>query len=147
MNTANQATGKVKFFQFISGGIVIIGFPFYYLVLKLGYPPYSVFILQFVVGIITQLIYLLILKSQIGLSIKMVCKKLYTPVLIVSLLSFIVPFLILNQMDEGWMRLVILSLLGMLSSSIIILSFGLDSNERSFILSKLHIVKRLNKKI
>ena len=147
MNTANQATGKVKFFQFISGGIVIIGFPFYYLVLKLGYPPYSVFILQFVVGIITQLIYLLILKSQIGLSIKMVCKKLYTPVLIVSLLSFIVPFLILNQMDEGWMRLVILSLLGMLSSSIIILSFGLDSNERGFILSKLHIVKRLNKKI
>lgn len=46
---ANQATGKVKVYQMVVGGILLTILPISYIVLKLGAPAYSVFIVHFCV--------------------------------------------------------------------------------------------------
>ena len=46
---ANQATGKVKVYQAVVGGILLLILPISYVALKLGAPAYSVFIVHFCV--------------------------------------------------------------------------------------------------
>ena len=51
---ANQATGKVKIYQMVVGGILLLILPISYIVLKLGAPAYSVFIVHFLVESVAQ---------------------------------------------------------------------------------------------
>jgi hypothetical protein len=37
--TAVNATGKIKLYQIITGGLLVLNLPLSYIILKLGYPP------------------------------------------------------------------------------------------------------------
>ncbi|MEE1288394.1 MAG: lipopolysaccharide biosynthesis protein, partial [Bacteroidaceae bacterium] len=51
---ANQATGKVKVYQAVVGGLLLLILPISYIVLKMGAPAYSVFIVHFCVESVAQ---------------------------------------------------------------------------------------------
>ena len=53
--TANQATGNVKTYQLMVGGILLTILPISYIVLNLGAPAYSVFIVHLCAEIIAQI--------------------------------------------------------------------------------------------
>ena len=54
---ANQATGKVKVYQAVVGGILLAILPISYIVLKMGAPAYSVFIVHFCVESVLQILH------------------------------------------------------------------------------------------
>ena len=70
LQSAIQATGKIKAYQTVVGGIVLLNLPFAYLLLKLGLSPYSVLICAVVVEVIACTFRLFFLKRKANMSIK-----------------------------------------------------------------------------
>ena len=67
---ANQATGKTKKYQTICGFILLSILPISYLLLKLGCPAYSVFIVHFSMEAIAQIARMILLRPLINIKIK-----------------------------------------------------------------------------
>jgi O-antigen/teichoic acid export membrane protein len=101
LQTAFQTVGKIKKYQIVVGGLIILNVPIGYLLLKFNLPPYIVFVSYVVLEIIASVIRLFLLKKIAGLSImeymNKVCFKIIIPVVLSVILCYcIVCFVELN---------------------------------------------------
>lgn len=140
---ANQATGKVKKYQAIVGGILLLIVPISYITLKLGAPAYSVFIVHFCIECIAQFARMYMLRNLIDLPISAYLKHIYKPIVIVMVLSCLCPILIQQQMHEGLLRLIVVSVVSLISVGTVIILIGITKNERAFIFSKIYHILRI----
>ena len=139
---ANQATGKVKIYQMVIGSILLTILPISYIVLKLGAPAYSVFIVHFCIECIAQFSRMYMLRKLIDLPLRAYFKNIYFPVILVVLISTILPIYIHTQLTEGFLRLIYVGLTSVFSVGISVFIIGLTKGERSFFINKaLHILK------
>lgn len=130
---ANQATGKVKRYQAICGSILLLILPISYIGLRLGLPAYSVFVVHFIMEMITQLARMILLRPLIGVQIKGYIKYVYIPVIIVVCVSLLLPCIIYFYMDATISRFFIVSIGCIFSVSITSYLFGLSVNEKAFV--------------
>lgn len=140
---ANHATGNVKTYQAVVGGVLLLIIPVSYIVLKLGAPAYSVFIVHFILEIIAQIIRMILLKKMIQLPIKSYAQYIYIPVILVVLVSSPLPIYIHNQLSEGLLRFLIVGVVSVFSASLSVFFIGLTRNERKFISNKILELLRL----
>lgn len=139
---ANQATGKVKVYQAVVGGILLLILPISYIVLKLGAPAYSVFVVHFCVECIAQFSRMYMLRKLIDLPLRAYFRNIYLPIILVVLISIIPPIYIHTQLTEGFLRLIYVGLTSVFSVGISVFIIGLTKGERSFFINKaLHILK------
>ncbi len=141
--TAANATGNIKIFQLACGVFEILNIPFSYLLLKLGNPPVSVYLVQLTITISTLLIRLIVLRKLVNLNIYLFFTKIVFRCLFVAVLSFSTMMIVTYINVE--------SILGLLSSIFISLSLtvlsiillGLNREEKAIamnlIKNKLHI--------
>lgn len=134
---ANQATGKVKKYQAICGSILLMILPVSYILLLLGLPAYSVFIVHFVMESLAQIARMILLKPLIGIKIKDYFKYIYSQVCVVTAASVILPFIIYNYLDEGVLRFLIVGATCIICVSLASFYLGLSSNEQVFVKSKI----------
>ena len=137
LTIANQATGRIKLYQIIVGITLMSILPISYIVLKLGAPSYSVFIVHFVIELIAVFLRVIMLKKLISLSIIEYVKSVYGYVVIVLCLSPILPYFVRTFISEGFQRLVIVSFTSAISVMLIGYIFGLTKGERFMINSKI----------
>lgn len=143
---ANQATGKVKKYQIVCGGILLMILPISYIALKLGFPAYSVFIVHFIMEIIAQLARMFMLRPLISIQIREYIKFIYVPVILVAFLSILIPFSIYVNMEATILRFFVVCQACVLSVSLVVYIIGFSRNERIFVNSKIIAVyKRLRK--
>lgn len=135
------ATGKIRNYQLTIGGITLLNFPLSYIVLKLGYPPETPIIIGIIISILCMMIRLIFLHNLASLSIRSFLENVCLNILYVSITSSIIPFTIRNFMDAGWERLLTTCGLSVICSSLTILFIGCNQSERSFIFSKIPIIK------
>lgn len=64
-----QATGRIKLYQSVVGGILLLNLPFSYLVLKVGGSPFAVVYVGIVISILAFIARLIILKKLVSLPI------------------------------------------------------------------------------
>lgn len=139
---ANQATGKVKFYQMVVGGTLLLILPISYLALKMGAPAYSVFIVHLCVEAAAQFFRMYILRKQIDLRMRDYFKNIYIPIIATVAVAIIIPILIHRQFTYGWMRFFIVSITCVCSVSISAFTIGLTKYERNVLLDKgLRIIK------
>ena len=139
---ANQATGKVKVYQAVVGGLLLLILPISYIVLKMGAPAYSVFIVHFCVESVAQFARMYMLRNMIDLSLLSYVKNIYLPIIGVVLLSVVLPMLVYNNMQEGIIRLLAVGMTCVVSVAITSLFIGMTRNERTFLIDKsLRILK------
>lgn len=134
---ANQATGNVKIYQAVVGGVLLLILPVSYVVLKMGAPAYSVFIVHFIVESIAQGARMLILRKQITLPISDYFMKIYLPIIVVAVISPILPMYVHTLFIEGWQRFVLVGFSSVISVSISCFVFGFTHGERLFFLNKI----------
>lgn len=134
---ANQATGKVKVYQAVVGGLLLLILPLSYIALKLGTPAYSVFIISYGIELVAQVARMFMLRNMINLPLLSYFKNIYIPIAGVVLLSLILPILVYIQMDEGFIRLLTVGFVTILSAPIFSLFIGMTRNERKFFIDKL----------
>ncbi len=134
---ANQATGNVKKYQLYVSTVILMILPISFVLLKLGAPAYSVFIVQLAMELLAQIPRMKILERDIKLPISAHLKNVYLPIFAVVTISVILPFLAHITISDNLQRLLITGAVSVLSSCIAIYVLGITSNERKFINNKI----------
>lgn len=133
---ANQATGKVKIYQAVVGGILLTILPISYIVLKLGAPAYSVFIVHFCIESIAQFFRMYMLRKLINLRIWEYIKNIYIPIIATMIVAIILPIFVHKQFEEGWIRLLMVTLTCIVSVGLSAFFIGFTKHEREFFFDK-----------
>lgn len=138
---ANQATGKIKMYQAICGSILLLILPISYICLRIGFPAYSVFVVHFIVEMVTQIARMIILRPIIGLHLRDYFHHIYSKVFLVVLLSLAMPLLIYVWMSAGVERFIVMCICSTVSVAFFSYFCGLSLSEREFIKNK--IIKKV----
>lgn len=134
--TSVQATGQIKRYQLIINSIQFLFFPITYIILKLGYSPYTVFIVQFLSCIATYIARVILLKRMVNFSFRLLIDNVWKKILAVGLSSLILPVtldLIISHTFFNNCIIIIITILSVIISSFF---FGLTHNESLFFFNK-----------
>lgn len=135
--TVMLATGNIKRYQLVVGGLQLLNFPLAYLFFKLGYDPYISLVVAIVISQVCLIARLLMLHSMIDLPIMQYFKKVYFNVFAVGCVSLLIPSIVFNLMNDDLFRLFMVVVVSVLSTAISIYVIGLSQDERSWIRGKL----------
>lgn len=130
---AIAATGKIKVYQLVIGGLSILILPVSYLFFKFGYPPESTFIVSISFAVVAFVFRLLFIKRQMPeFPIRQFIQEILIRNIPAVLLSVLIPWLIITNMHPGFTRLMLVTLTSLSISIITIYSVGLKRNEKLF---------------
>ena len=131
--TAQTATGKIKVYQMVVGGILLLNLPISYLLLRWGYFPEVTVIVAIIVSQLCLVARLWFLRRMIDFPVGRFIAKVYCNVIVVTLLSLIVPSVCYVLMPAGITRFFVLCGLSVLSSAAVIYFVGCNREERAMI--------------
>lgn len=141
--TGIQATGNIKNHQFLIGILNLLILPLSYYFLKQGLPPEITLYITIVIYIIILFIRLFISHKLLDFPILYFVKEIIIKNLLIVLLSLFLPLLIRNLINEGVLRLILVSFIALIWSATIIYVIGLQKSEKAIILKSLNkILKR-----
>jgi O-antigen/teichoic acid export membrane protein len=128
--TAQLATGNIRKYQIIVGGLQLLNLPVSYVILKAGAPAESTVAVSIVLSQVCLAARLVLLKSMIGLSPKEFIRRVYLNVLAVAAVAVAVPFVFKGFLPEGFWGFCAGVALCVLSASFSILFVGCTVKER-----------------
>lgn len=135
-----SATGKVKLYQSVIGGVLLSILPISYIALKLGYPPVSVFLVHLAISIIAFIVRLFIIRSLIQFSVGNYIKKVLSKVFLVIILSLPIPLLLKSVLADNLINTIIVGICSMLIVMICAYIIGLTKVERMFVADRLRAI-------
>ena len=138
--TAMLATGKIRNYQLVVGGLQLMNLPISYILLRMGMFPETVIVVAIVISQCCLAARLVMLRGMIGLSVRKYMKKVYINVLVVTIIAAILPFLLAISLEESFLNFVLLCFVALICTGITIYYVGCDKTERQFVLNKLHTI-------
>lgn len=139
--TAQLATGNIRNYQIIVGGIQLLNFPISYIFLLWGLPPYVTMIVAIFISQICLTARLWFLRGMIKLNAKAYLQKVYLNIIVVTLVSAITPMIIYELMPTSFIRFLLTTIISVIFTSITIIFIGCDKKEREFVFKKLNSFK------
>ena len=91
--TAQNATGKIRNYQLVVGGILLMNFPISYILLKIGYIPEITVIVAIIISQVCLMARLSFLRHSVKLDITSFLKNVYCNVIMVSIVAAILPYI------------------------------------------------------
>jgi len=134
---AAQATGRVKVYQSVVGGILLAILPISYIVLRLGGNPVSVFVVHLCVCVVAFIVRLLIIHPMIRLSLAGYVSNVIARCAAVAAISLLLPLSLLMALDDGIVRLLAVCAVSVVSVGVSSYVFGLKRSERQFVRKKM----------
>lgn len=131
------ATGKVKLYQGVVGGILLSILPLSYMALKLGGSPATVFIIHLCVGLIAFVVRLYIVRPMIQMAWSDYGMRVVVPCMSVALIASVFPVIMKWFMPGGALAFIMVCLSCLISVSLTIYVIGLSTSERNFIKGRL----------
>lgn len=128
--TAMLATGKIRNYQIIVGGLNLMNFPLSYMLLNFGFSPYSTLVLAIIIALGCLMLRLWLLRGMIGLSALKFVKSVLINVLIVAILASIIPLLYHIYIVLNIYTFLANVFVCLVSSVLTILYIGCSSQER-----------------
>ncbi len=136
--TAMLATGKIRNYQIVVGGLQMMNLPFAYLFLYFGAIPESVVIVAIIISQCCLAARLYMLREMIGLKVRQYLKNVYFNVIIVTLISIIIPIIINYNLSEGFVTLIFTSISAVVSTGIVELYVGCNKEERQLVYTQIN---------
>lgn len=138
LHTANLATGKLKLFQTVKGGTLLLMIPMAYIALKFGASAEWVFIIQLAVSFISLLVQLGMISQLINLPIREYMIEVFIRSISLSIFSLPIPLLIHSKFQgTGLIILLMKCLIDIIFVIISAYCFGLNSKEKTVVSEKL----------
>ena len=128
--TAQLATGNIRNYQLVVGGLQLLNIPVSYAFLKAGAAPEVTVMVAIAISQICFFARLFMLKGMIGLPVGDFLKKVYMNVLGTTALSLAVPFVIHGFLPDTIWGVIISVTLCVISAGLSVLTFGLSRGER-----------------
>lgn len=136
-----HATGKIKRFQAIEGTLLLSIVPIAYILLKFfSISPEQVFCVHIVVEMITQYARVRIVLPQISMTVKDYYVNVVIPIMKVSIIATIIPFICYLRMIPSLRTFFIVCIVSALSSLFAIYIFGCTKKERFFVKDRIRII-------
>ena len=130
-----HATGNMKKYQIGTSMVIISIIPVSLLVLYLGAPPSSVFIISIIISCINQAVCLFLLKQIFEYSIRNYAKRVIVPCLLVCVVGPILPFLLSSTLPQSFFRLMIVVISSVVVVSLLSYFIVFDTKEKELIKS------------
>ena len=124
------ATGKMKNYELTFSTINILILPASYMVLRFGAPVESVFVIYLFFSVFVQIGCLLVLRTLVDINLKEYCYIIVFPILFCTFISIPIPALLHHTMNQGILRLVVVTLSSIMFSSISFYYVVLDTKEK-----------------
>ncbi|MFI3301809.1 MAG: lipopolysaccharide biosynthesis protein [Rikenellaceae bacterium] len=137
---AMLATGKIRNYQIVVGGLQLMNIPISYVLLRSGYPPQVVLFVAIFISLCCLAARLYMLRGMISLSVKGFMRHVVANIVVVATLSAIVPLWAARYMPDNVWGTVAISLVSLCSTMSAIYCVGCNHAERELInqqLSKL----------
>ncbi len=133
-----QAVGRVKVYQSVVGGILLLILPIAYMALKLGGNPEIVFIVHLTVAVVALISRVIIVGRMVSFSFSSYVRKVLLPISTVfvlatgtsAILFYITP-------NGGIMGTVIIVVFALVFTSVAILVTGINTSERKLLWDKI----------
>ena len=143
--TIMLATGRIRNYQIVVGGIELTNLPIAFLLLRAGAFPESVVIASIIISQICLCARLFMLRNMVGLSIQRFFRNVYLNVLIVTVIAAIIPFYIVHISQESFIQFMVLSILSLVCTILTEYYVGCNKQERFFVkLKVLHTIKKIS---
>lgn len=140
--TLQLATGNIRNYQLAVGTAILFNFPLSWLFLKLGFGPAVVYWITIAISVVALLLRLTFLRIMTGLSMRNFIITVCFKVCLVCVVAAVPPAVVSYFMPMGIIRFLSTGTVSVLSSVVVILFLGCTSGERSFIYSKLRLVRQ-----
>jgi O-antigen/teichoic acid export membrane protein len=134
---AAQATGKIKVYQSVIGGLLLLILPISYVFLRLGFAPQVTLYVSIIISVLALFSRLWIINNLINLSISKFTKSVLLPIFKVVLLSLIFPLIIKYCFEKQLINFLAVSFTSILSASTSIYLLGFRKEEQVFIKNKI----------
>lgn len=135
--TACMATGNIKRYSIWISSVGVLVFPLTWFAFKYGFPVESTYIIFIMVYIGVTVVRLYIMKGLLHFPPVLFVRKVVIPILIVTPVAIILPFIIATSFEQSFWRLFLTVVVSLISSSITIFLIGLTSGERKAIVKKM----------
>ena len=143
LRTLSHATGKIRNFQLVVGGVQMLNFPISYICLRLGAQPDCIFIVAIAISVLCEISRLVMLKKMVGLPMGRFLKDIYLESIIVAIVSALIPWFIRNNFSQNFVSFIILSLISVLCVAVVSYTIGCTKADRATI--RMSIKKVSNK--
>lgn len=135
--TSAAASGNVRRYQTVVGGVILMILPLTYVAFRLGAPPHAAFVVHFCVCCTAFIVRLFLIRPLIRLSIRAYIKNVVFKCCGVSFLSAVVPACMHYLMKPTIVASVTIMFVSVLSAIMVCYFVGLENNERMLINAKL----------
>lgn len=135
--TVQNATGRIRNYQIVVGGLQMLNLPVSYLLLRYGYAPESVLIVAVLNSQSCLMARLYMLRFSIGLSARKFIRDVYLNALCVSIIAGIFPILTLIIADKSLIMFLVHCAFTVICTLLSVLFIGCNSKERNMILDKI----------
>lgn len=133
--TAMLATGKIKNYQIVVGGLQMLNLPISYICLRFGCLPESVVIVAIILSQCCFVARIYMLRPMIHLNAIDYLKKVYLRIVLTLCIAFILPIVVKYYMDDSLLSFFTIISISFISACISVLYVGCNNQERSFIYS------------
>ena len=136
--TAMLATGDIRNYQLVVGGLQLLNMPISYVLLRFGYAPEVIFIVAIFISVCCEMARLYMLRKMIKLPVRFFISKVYFNVIGVTLVASIIPFLFVVNSEVSFMNFLVCCLICVTSTMISIYFIGCDRNDRELVMKFLN---------
>ena len=140
MITLMLATGNIRNYQILVGGCQMLNFPLSYILLKVGFPPQSTFVVSICIALLCLLLRIYMLKRMVSLPFGAFLRNVVFRVFLISVVSLFLPLSFIVYMEPSLLRLLYTIIVSIISVVFFALVLGCTTNERKFILRKAHAI-------
>ena len=100
LHTAALATGEIKRYQLIVGGVQLMSLPISFCFLKLGFAPQITMVVAIFISTVSLFLRVYMLESMVGFSIRDYFRKVLLIISAVSVIAYVIPLYLTYQL--GW---------------------------------------------
>ena len=131
------ATGNVRKYQSIVGGILLLSLPLTYIAFRLGGNPEWAFIVNIFVSVLAYIARLIIIKQLVRLNIRRYIVDVFAKSLKVTFYALILPCILYYLCDKSCICSIVIIIISIISSCISVFFVGLDMSEQKYLFSKI----------
>ena len=134
--TSMHASGKVRDYQIVVGGLSLLTLPFAYILLKMGYSPTSALVASLIISVACLFARVALLSKLIDFPAISFLLNVALKMFILTIASYIIPLALYHFTAVNWWTFILVCLVSFVSGVIFSYCLGIEKHERDVIVSK-----------
>lgn len=141
------AVGNIRIYQIVMSTLYVLPLIFTIGIFKIGLPPFYLYVISIIFSVFTGYINIHFSKILCVFPVKTFFKNVLIPISLTFIISFSITCIPLLLLAEGFIRMILVVMLSLISSVLVIWLFGLTKIEKEYVNDFINLViNKINKK-